>query len=233
MSVAYQNLRHSIYLFSPVTLPFFVKSSHFYLKRHTRKESSIWIKSFVCKSTTNCHRYLKIISLCKKVAALLCRRFACWGVCKDKWILGYTDFRTSPVNSDNGISLFHHPRLHGRFYIPAIPWRLSKEHKNIIHIYEVVLFLFSNTVFYNFYSDLYSTLLTSDKACHKSSLTTLPYLFSFKYFFIPVIKSSSPSQLLIIRRTEAPYNINTEITIIYVILKSKQYRIIVSRVSTL
>lgn len=94
MSVAYQNLRHSIYLFSPVTLPFFVKSSHFYLKCHTRKESSIWIKSFVCKSTTNCHRYLKIISLCKKVAALLCRRFACWGVCKDKWILGYTDFRT-------------------------------------------------------------------------------------------------------------------------------------------
>lgn len=38
---AYQNLRHSIYLFSPVTLPFFVKSCHFYLKRHTRKESSI------------------------------------------------------------------------------------------------------------------------------------------------------------------------------------------------
>lgn len=85
----------------------------------------------------------------------------------------------------------------------------------------MVLFLFSNTVFYNFYSDLYSTLLTSDKACHKSSLTTLPYLFSFKYFFIPVIKSSSPSQLLIIRTIEAPYNINTEITIIYVILKSK------------
>lgn len=102
-----------------------------------------------------------------------------------------------------------------------------KKHKNIIHIYEVVLFLFGNTVFYNFYSDLYSTLLTSDKACHKSSLTTLPYLFSFKYFFIPVIKSSSPSQLLIIRTIEAPYNINTEITIIYVILKSKQYRIVV------
>lgn len=108
-----------------------------------------------------------------------------------------------------------------------------KKHKNIIHIYEVVLFLFGNTVFYNFYSDLYSTLLSSDKACHKSSLTTLPYLFSFKYFFIPVIKSSSPSQLLIIPRIEAPYNINTEITIIYVILKSKQYRIVVSRVSTL